>query len=444
MTSVSLSRRFALLATLASSLWLAACGGGGGSNGNSQVRAINLTSDLPSADLYFNDTKSFGALATDTLTDSQTVTANTYTVNVKVAGDSASLLTRSYTLTKDQNYAAVIWGRKASVQVSTLGESEDATNVAAGDTRIRMFNATLDSGTLDVYVTQADDNLNELAPTQASLTSGTLAGFRPLSAKNYRIRVTGAGDPSDVRLDIPDITLAEKTFYTLIITPAGDGGVLLNATLLAQGGPKITTNNTNARVRVVASVANAGVVSAKAGTTTLVSNWRSPKAPQSAGDYTRVVAGAAVPLLVQVNGTTLTTPGNTLLKAGSDYTLLVYGSPTAPQTALFSDDNRVPSIATRAKLRLVNGLSTSSLLSALVSSATTGTGDVASGSVSRDTVVPASGSVKIDVSSSDAFDPIFTLGSTTSTNNLLVAQGVYTIFILDGTTGPVGKVSRDR
>jgi len=48
------------------------------------------------------------------------------------------------------------------------------------------------------------------------------------------------------------------------------------------------------------------------------------------------------------------------------------------------------------------------------------------------------------VSSSDSFDPIFTLGSTTSTNNLLVAQGVYTIFVIDGTTGPVGRVSRDR
>ena len=58
--------------------------------------------------------------------------------------------------------------------------------------------------------------------------------------------------------------------------------------------------------------------------------------------------------------------------------------------------------------------------------------DVASGQVSNDIVVPAAGSVKIDVSSSDAFDPIFTVGSTTSTNNLLVQQGVYTIFILDG------------
>ncbi len=447
MTSVSLSRRFALLATLASSLWLAACGGGGGgdgSGGDTKIRALNLTSDLPSADLYAGDVKQFSTLNTDTLADTITLVANTYTINVKAAGDSASLFTGSYTLSKDQAYTAVIWGRRASLRVSTLGESEDPANVATTDTRIRMFNATLDSGTLDVYVTEADDDISSLAPTQASLTSGSLAGFRTLSAKSYRIRVTGAGDPSDVRLDIPDIALSAKTFYTLVVTPSGDGGVLLNGTLIAQGGAKVTNNNTQARVRVVASVANGGVVSAKAGTTTLVSSWRSPKAPQSAGDYIKVTAGAAVPLTVQVNGTTIATPGNTLLKAGSDYTLLVYGSAAAPQTSLFSDDNRVPSISTRAKLRLVNGLSTTELLSALVSSATTGTGDVASGQVSNDIVVPAAGSVKIDVSSSDAFDPIFTVGSTTSTNNLLVQQGVYTIFILDGQTGPVGRVSRDR
>ena len=444
MTSVSLSRRFALLATLASSLWLAACGGGGGGgNGSANIRAINLTTDLPSADLYIGDGKTFGAVATDTMASSITVDSNTYTVNVKSAGDSASLFTGSYSLSKDQNYTAVIWGRKSSLRVSTLGESEDAANVATGDTRIRAFNATLDSGTVDIYVTQTDDDLNDLAPTQASLTSGSLAGFRTLSAKAYRIRVTGAGDPSDVRLDLDGVTLNEKTFYTLVITPSGTGGVLLNGTLIAQGGAKTTANNTKARVRVVASVANGGVVSAKAGTTNLVTSWRSPKAPQSAGDYIQVTAGT-LPLTVQVNGTVLATPGTTTLLAGSDYTLLVYGPAASPQTALFSDDTRVPSIASRAKVRLVNGRSGTSLLSALVSSATTGTGDVASGNVSNDIVVPAAGSVKIDVSSSDAFDPIFTLGSTTSTQNLLVAQGVYTIFVIDGTTGPVGRVSRDR
>ena len=73
--------------------------------------------------------------------------------------------------------------------------------------------------------------------------------------------------------------------------------------------------------------------------------------------------------------------------------------PVMKEGALTPQINRVPSISTRAKLRLVNGLSTTELLSALVSSATTGTGDVASGQVSNDIVVPAAGSVKIDVSS---------------------------------------------
>jgi hypothetical protein len=360
------------------------------------------------------------------------------------------LFTGSYALAKDQSYAAVIWGRKAALRVSTLGESEDSANLASGDTGIRMFNATLDSGTVDVYVTAADDDISgQVGKTQASLTSGTLAGFRTLTAKSYRIRVTGTGDPSDVRLDISDIALAEKTFYTLILTPSGTGGVLLNGTLLAQGGTKTTITNTKSRVRVVASVADAGVVSARAGTVALVTNWQSPRvATTGNGGYVQV-EGGSVALAVQVNGTTLPSGGNSTLVAGSDYTLLVYGTAAAPQTNLLADDNRVPSNTTTAKIRLVNGLTGTALLSGQVSSATTGTGDIGTGLASDYINVPFAGSTEIDVYSSARFDPIFTLGSSTSTQNLLVGQGVYTIFIMDGVAAAAdgrrsGRVVRDR
>lgn len=448
MTSALPSRRHAL-AALASTVVLAACGGGGdGDNGSANVRAINLTTDLPSADLYLGDTKQFSALTTDTLASSVSVQANTYTVNVKAAGDAASLFTGSYSVAKDMSYAAVIWGRKASLRVYTIGESEDTANLGTGNTGIRMFNATLDSGTVDVYVTEADVDISTVSPTQSGLTSGSLAGFRELTGKSYRIRVTGTGDPSDVRLDIPDVALAAKTYYTLILTQSGAGGVLLNATLLAQGGGKTNVVNTKARVRVVASVADSGVVSARAGTVPLVTGWQSPRVGPNGSSYVQVEAGS-VPLSVQVNGSTLPAGANSTLAAGSDYTLLVYGAAADPQVKLLADDNRVPSINTRAKLRLVNGLTGAALLSGQVSSATTGTGDIASGEASDYITAPAVGSTQIDVFSSDRFNPIFTLGSSTSTQSLLVAQGVYTIFIMDGVAPGAdgqrsGRVVRDR
>ena len=448
-SAVNSLRRLAVFATIASSLLLAACGGGGGGgNGSATLRAINLTTDLPSADLYTGTTKVFSGLTTDTLVSPTTLEANTYTVNVNAAGDSAAIFTGSYSLSKDQTYTAIIWGRQSSLRVSTIGEAEDTNNIADGNTRIRMFNATLDSGTVDIYVTTADVDPADVSPTQSGLTSGTLGGFRELTAKTYRIRVTGTGDPADVRLDIPSVTLAAKTYYTLAITEAGEGGVLLNGTLIAQQGAKTTVKNTNARMRVAASVGNFGLVSAKVGTQTLVSNWRSPKVGLSAGDYIQVPAGATS-VTVSVNGTVQPAVPTTLT-AGSDYTLMVLGTAAAPVAKLITDDNRVPNVASRAKVRIVNGLSSAATVAGYVTGASnSSTKDAASGAASDYVSVLASGTTSVQGLSSDAFDPIFSQTVTVSGTSLLAAQGVYSIFILDGqvTNGvavPVGRLVKDR
>ena len=161
MTSASFSRRLALLATIACSLALSACGGkGGGSSGQTNVRALNLTSDLPTLDLFAGDTKLFSSVATDALTASNALDANTYTLNVKNSVDSTTLLTGSYSLSKDAHYTAVVWGRQTALRLSTLPEDEDPVGITdANNTRVRMFNATTDTGTLDVYITAATADL---------------------------------------------------------------------------------------------------------------------------------------------------------------------------------------------------------------------------------------------------------------------------------------------
>ena len=436
-------RRLALLATLASSLWLAACGGGGGdSGGNSNVRAINLTTDLPSADIYIGGNKQFPALATDTLASNVSVVANTYTVDVKSPVDNAALFTSQYSLAKDQNYTAVVWGRQASLHVSTIGETEDPANIAAGNTRIRMFNATIDSGTVDVYVTLSTVDLNDVPPTQGTLTAGTLAGFRELTAGTYRVRVTGPGDPSDVRLDIPALTLTSKQFHTLVLTQSGAGGVLLNGTLIAQQAAKTTAKNTKARVRLAASVTNGGLVSATIAGSSVFSNYRSPRV-LGTGGYAQV-EGGNVNVTVTVNGTSVSNQTRTLT-TGSDYTLMAYGPDTAALVTLIPDDNRLPSTTTRAKLRLVNGLNRGDLTSILLDSQSFAqTSDIALGATSAYASVTAAGSAQIQVTSSVVSDPLFSQTVASTAQTLLAAQGVYTVFILDGQTNPAGRLTKDR
>jgi hypothetical protein len=131
MISAALSRRLALLTFCASALGLAwlwrRCSGSDA--GTAQIRALNLTADLPSIDLYTDTTKQFSAVATDALGSYSGVGAATYTLKVNRAGDGATLLSGSYTLSKDQHYTAVVWGRETALRLSTLPEDEDNNNI---------------------------------------------------------------------------------------------------------------------------------------------------------------------------------------------------------------------------------------------------------------------------------------------------------------------------
>jgi len=434
MTSAFFLRRLALLAALASTLVLAACGGGGGGGGgggSANLRGLNLTTDLPSVDLFANDVKQFSALNTDVLADKVALAAATYTVNVKRAGDGASLFTGSFAMTKDSNFTAVVWGRETALRVSTLPEDEKPADIATGNTRVRFFNATTDTGTLDVFITSATADLGETSPTQAALTGGTLSGFRDLSQGTYRLRVTGAGDPNDVRLDIPQIALTEKKFTTLVLT-AGASGVLVNGTLIEQQGPVTTLKNNQARVRVVAGVNNGGNVNVTLGSRTLAGGLRSP----SVGPYTLVNAGAN-DLTVRVNGSEISTASRTFL-AGTDYTVMAFGLDGAGQVQLITDDNRLPNSSTRVKVRLMHAAAGVDPLTLSIDFLALGN-DVVAGTASPFATTNSNPSVRIDVTSATSISTLF---SATAVD--LQGQSVYTIFMLGGNPEPTGVIRKER
>jgi Domain of unknown function (DUF4397) len=443
MTSAPNSRRRALTAGLASSLWLAACGGGGGGgNGSSNLRALNLTTDLPNLDLYTGDTKQFSSLALDALASSISVEANTYTLNVRNAGDATQLFSGSYSLSKDQSYTAVVWGRQSSLRVTTLPESEDPANISTASTaRVRLFNATVDSGPVDVYILNPATSLDTgpLA-SQSNLTGGTLAGYRDFSAGTWRVLVTAPGNIGDVRLDIPALTLTDKQYVTLVFTQAGSGGVLLNGTAVVQQGARTTFKNTKARVRLAAGVSNQALLAVTFGSTTLFSNFRSPRVA-GAGAYAQVDAATAA-LNFTVNGVTARSASQTFV-AGSDYTLLAYGTDAAPQFKVITDDNRVPSANTQTKLRLINGLPGEDLLTVLVDGRALAS-DVPSGAASAYVTLLSSGTQRLEVSSSLAVDMLYTQAVSNIAVSLLQPATVYTVFLLGGLAAPRGYLITDR
>jgi hypothetical protein len=443
MISASVSRRLALLAAFASSVLLASCGSSGGGGGTTNVRALNLTNDLPIADVYIGGNKLFSGLATGVLASTVSLDANNYTVNVNSTGNSTALFTGAYSLAKDSHYTAVVWGSQASLRVSTLPEDEDATLIAAGNTRVRMFNATTETGPVDVYFTASSADLASSFATQGGLPSGTLAGFREIPAGTYRLRVTGVGNPDDIRLDVDNVALPSGQVATLMLT-AGSGGVLVNGQLIVQQGITTALANTKARVRVVASVDSSGSVTGALGGVLLANGLSSP----AVGTYSLVDAGTNVPLTLKVNGATVVTGGQALA-AGSDYTILTYGTAAAFQWQLITDDNRLPISTARAKIRLVNGVASLDGLTLLVNfGSISASSNITPGVAAPYAQTSSSTGTQIEVDS-PSLGAVYLTNPAKANGDALSGQGVYTLFVLSGkvTAGnvaPLGILRNER
>ncbi len=437
MTSGFFTRRLALLAAVSSALLLAACGGDDkkDSGGQSNLRAINLTTDLASVDLYTGDTKRFSALTADAMAASTGLETGTYTLAVKRAGETATLYSESFALAKDRHYSAVITGRESSLLVRTIPENEDTAGIAAANFKLRVFNLTADTGGVDVYVTLPTVDIDASPVPTLRFTNNSLSDFLQFESGNtYRLRVTGTGNSRDVRLDIPLSGVVAKQYHTLVLT-SGPGGALMNAALIPQSGTASILKNTKARVRVAAGVAGAANVSASVNAVTIVAQLRSPGVM---ADYELVNAGTQ-DLTVLVNGTTVST-GNRTFAAGADYTVLASGSAVTTQVQMLTDDNRLPATSTQAKVRLVNGVAGSAPMTVSLDFKKL-LSDVAAGTASTYYTAASTGSARLEVSTLNDF-----LFATTAVSGqpLLKGQGVYTVFMLGGQAAPAGFLRQDR
>jgi hypothetical protein len=427
------TRRQALLAlgAAATATLLPGCSGSDDDDDDSGIatlRAINLTSDLPSVDILFDDNLRFAALATDALAANVQLSSADYTAKVRRAGDATTLLTGTYTLAGDGHYTAIVWGRENALRLTTLPEDDNTDDITSGSSRIRIFSATLDSGTVDVYLTAPGTDIADATPTVAGVTAGLLTGFAELSVGTYRLRVTGSGDPYDLRLDIPAITLADKQFQTLVLTP-GAGGVLVNALQVRQQGSLTAMKNTQARLRVVASADGAGSVNVALAGRTLAGGLRSP----SIGPY-QLVDTTSGAFTVRLNGTVVDSTVRTLA-AGADYTLVVMGG---GGVVLLTDDNRLPSNASRLKMRLVHGAAGFDALTLSLDYLSL-VADLAAGAGSGYVITPANNSARVDVTAPSVVAPVFS-----DTDATLLASSVYTVFVLGGNATPTGLIRKER
>jgi hypothetical protein len=412
-------------------LGLAACGGGGGSDsgGTAQVRVVNAARSYGALDFYVGGTLDASAVASQATSDYVSIEAGTYTTDFNRAGGATALNEQSRSFSADTAYTVVAFEQSGALSTFHLVENEVAPD--AGKAKLRVVNVAPDAGAVDVYVTGNTDSLDDFSPAVAGVAGSSLSGYTSITQGTWRVRITGAGDKTDLRLDISGVSLANGDIGSLLVMPSS-GGVLVNGLLLKQQGSATTYVNTAARARLVAGAAANGSVAATLGGVTLSSGARSPLV----GAYTLVPAGT-LSLNVSVNGTAAST-GNVVAAPGADLTLLVYGPAASATVTTLVDDNR-PAASGKAKVRLVNVVNDLGSGLSLVADFTSLADNVLLGGASA-YATPAAGTVsQIEVDS-----PLSASALYATTDVTLQSGGVYTLFMLGSASSAGGVLRRDR
>lgn len=426
---MSPSKAVALVLALAVAALLPACGGSdddGGGEG--QVRLVNATTDYASLDFYADDNRVATAVQQDTASSFFVFGAAVTNFKLKRTDSSVTSLSTDRTVTSGVNNTLVAYTTAGTLRTAFMTDSEGAPS--SGNARLRVFNTSYEAGSVDVYLTSVGGSLDDVSALTSSLGAERFSGYTEMARGSYRVVVTGAGDKTDLRLDLPSLTLVDQQVSTLILTTT-PGGLLLNGLLVNQASTLTAQKNPSARIRLVAGTTSNGTVAATLNGTVLSNGLRSP----TVGAYTLVPAGA-ITADVQVNGATVST-GSLNAAPGADLTLMVLGTPAAPQVALLADDNRPPTAATNTKLRLVHGLN--NLTGGITLTADYGAvaTDLAFATASTPAAITAGTTYRLEASSPSSSLYL-------ATDVTLQATRVYTVFVLGDASAPQGVLRRDR
>lgn len=417
-------RRFSAALLGTTTLSLVGCSGNGESDDQPQVRLLNASTGYSALDLYVDGTKEQSSIAYGAVGGYATVDEGSLSVVLKNAGSSSALNTANRSFSSGDHATILAYGQAGALSSLLLAEDED--DADSGETSLLIEHLATEAGTVDVFLLSGSDTLDDAVALASSLAAGSSYGRTTMTSGSYRLVVTGAGDKTDLRLDTSGVTLGSKKNVSLVLTQ-GKGGVLVHALQLVQQGALTVLANTQARVRVVCSVAGGATVTATLADVSLITGAASPRI----GSYQLVTAGTQT-LALTVAGTALATSAQTLV-AGHDYTLLVWGDAAAPTVSLISEDNSLPTVSTKAKVRVLHALNGQTTALGLTVDYVSLVSGQAQGGLSAFGSVTAGSSIVVNLVNASTGATVATVDSDGTT---LVARNLYTFYALGDSAAP--------
>ncbi|MDZ7770930.1 MAG: DUF4397 domain-containing protein [Woeseiaceae bacterium] len=174
----------------------------------SRVQALHASPDAPAVNIFIGATE-VPDVDYKTGTGALSLDSGSYDVQVDGIlpdGTTTVIGPVSLTFAADTLYSIIAIGDVANIEPLVLEQADSA--VPAGSARLRVVHGAPMAPEVDVYLTTPGADLAASAPVGTFEFGGDL-GPVDVTAGDYQIRVTVAGDPSAVAFDSGTITLAD-------------------------------------------------------------------------------------------------------------------------------------------------------------------------------------------------------------------------------------------
>lgn len=274
-----------------------------------------------------DDGRVLSEVAADSVSGDTRQAAASYEFKLKRAGSGTASVTTSLTLASGKPYTLVAYASADALKTRLLQEDEDAPS--SGTAKLRVVNLATSAGSVDVYVTDTDA---ALAPNFSGVAGDGASAYNEISTGNYRVRVTGTGDPADLRLDIPTLALPDGADVTLAVL--GDAAAAQCHAIADDNRPSGVSGN--ARLRLLHGVYDLGAnlsLSADYGAVAseVAFGTASTLVGIAAGDDYRLEASSSA------SAGALYLASDVSLQAGHVYTVFLLGVAASPTAVLRRD-----------------------------------------------------------------------------------------------------------
>lgn len=311
-----------------------------------KVRMMNLLPDATAVDLSINGSPAFTNVAFESVTAYQEYDNRTTSFSVTLSGTSTTLTSFSFPLAGDQPYTVLVYGTTSSPQLTMVAEIGDApTN---GNIQLTIFNAALNVGGIDVYVTAPNADISNVGPNFGYIAYGGTTTSIQFLPGMYQVRMAPQGSKTII-YDSGGSALEPNVALSIMVYTRGSG-TLVNAQVLQANGPVVPLNSIFARMKAFNAAPDVPQANQLIGTLAVNSNV----AFATASAYTQIPQDPTT-----INFESSAVPGATLASLAAtigpalDVSTFIAG-PLGNQQVFLLQDLNIPTAPGAVRIRFAN------------------------------------------------------------------------------------------